>query len=214
MSKYPPEHPRNKLHKYEGILKLYFETGMECMGVIFHDNRGNHEGPHWDAKNHPNETMTYRSLEWSIWFGDRLCLYNIRIFDKDNNVVYEGPLTNDKRKITNAKYRYGFLPKELDMRLWIKYCQEKYKAELYTNQLTSAIKKEFNIEHEIGTFVYDDLTGKDAVVMNVTLGKNGTVCYWVNGDYLEGGRHPWELSKIDWMKRWEEEKKKNGNQDS
>lgn len=204
MSKYPANHPKRKLHKYEGILELYYETGMECMGTIFHDNRGNHEGPHWDKKNKPNETMIYRSLEWSIWFGGRLCVYNIRIFDKENNLVYEGPLTKDKRKIVADKYRRSFLPKELDKRLWIKYCQEEYRAELYTNELTHGLKKEYNIEFDIGEMVYDDLTGKDAVICNVTLGTNPktkTVGYWVNGDYLDGGRHPWEISKINWSDR-------------
>lgn len=204
MSKYPADHPRNRLHKYEGILELYYETGMECQATIFHDNRGNHVGPRWD---NPNETMTYRSLEWSLWFGNKLCRYYIKIFDKENNIVYEGPLTKDKRKIVAAKYNWSFLPTEIDKRLWIKYCQEEYRAELHTNELTMALEKEYNVEHKIGEIVYDDLTNKDVVLFNVTLGDNKTVGYWVNDDYLEGGRHPWELTKIDWMDRYKKESK-------
>jgi hypothetical protein len=198
--------PKLKLHKYVGLLEFYFETGMEQMGVIFHDDRGNHEGPKWD---NPNETMIYRSLSWAIWLGDRAGLYKIRIFDKENNVVYEGPLTQDKRKIKESKYSISFLPKEIDKRTWIKYCQEEYRAELYTNMLTDALQQEYKLDFKIGEQVHDDLTSKDVVVLNVTLGNNKTVGYWVNSDYLEGGRHPWELSKIDWRKRWEEEKKKH-----
>lgn len=208
MSLYPPDHPRYRLHKYEGILELYYETGMECMGTIFHDNRGNHVGPKWDK---PEETMTYRSLAWSIWFGGRLCLYTIKIFDKENNVVYEGPLTKDKRKIVASNYGFSFLPKEITKKDWIKYCQEEYRAELYTNELTSAIKTEYNVTFDIGEVVYDDLTNEDTVLINITLGsdpKTKTVGYWVNGTYLEGGRHPWEISKIDWMQRYTDDQKK------
>ena len=208
MSKYPADHPRYKLHKYEGILELYYETGMECQGTIFHDNRGNSIEPHWDTKNHPNETRTYRSLEWSIWFGSKVCLYYIKIFDKDNNMVYEGPLTKDKKKIIAVNYNYSFIPQEINTKDWIKYCREEYRAELHTNELTAALEQEYKIEHKIGHIVYDDLTGKDVVLLNVTFGDNKTVGYWVKNDYLEGGRHPWELIKIDWMARWKSERDK------
>jgi hypothetical protein len=201
-------HPKQKLHKYEGILELYFETGMECMGTIFHDNRGNHDGPHWDTKNHPNETMTYRSLAWSIWFGNKMGLYNIRIFNKRNKVVYEGPLTKDKKKMAAEKYRFGYLPKELTVKQWIRFCQKEYRAELWTNELTTALKEQHKLEFDVGEIVYDDLTGKDVVLMNVTFGENNTIGYWVNSDYLEGGRHPWELTKINWQERWKKEQEK------
>ncbi len=207
-----PVHPKKRLHKYEGILELYFETGMECMGTIFHDDRGNHEGLHWDQTNKPGEKMIYRSLEWSIWFGNRLCLYNVRIFNKKGKVVYEGPLTKDRRKMTKEKYRFSFLPKELSMKRWVMYCQKEYRAEVWTNEIASAIKTDYNLTFDIGEMVHDDLTNTDAVVMNVTLGtdpRTKTVGYWVNGDYLEGGRHPWEISKINWSERWKEEQKKN-----
>jgi hypothetical protein len=200
-------HPKLKLRQYTGILEFYYETGMEgCMACIFHDDRGNHEAPKWDK---PEETMTYRSLSWSIWFGDRLNRYNIRIFDKANAVVYEGPLTKDKRKIVASKYAFSFLPKEIDKKDWLKYCQEEYRAELWTNALTDALKKKYSLEYDIGDVVFDDLTGKDAVIINISLGtdeKTLTAGYWVNGDYLEGGRHPWEISKIDWMKRMKDER--------
>ena len=197
------DHPKRQLREYKGILETYYETGMEgCMGMIFHDDRGNHVAPKWDK---PEETMVYRSLSWSIWFGNKLCQYNIRIFNKRNKVVYEGRLTKDKSKMADEKYRFSFLPKELSTKRWLMYCQKEYRAELWTNELTDALKKEYNLEFDIAEMVYDDLTGKDAVVMNITLGKDKTVGYWVNGDYLDGGRHPWELSKIDWLKRTKEE---------
>jgi hypothetical protein len=210
MSKLKENHPKLKLHKYVGLLEFYFETGMEQMGIIFHDDRGNHEAPKWDK---PEETMIYRSLSWSIWFGNKLGKYNIIIFDKENNIVYQGPLTKDKRKIVANKYKYSFLPKEIDKKDWLHYVQNEYRAELYTNELTDAIKKEYRLDFDIAEMVHDDLTGKDAVICNVTLGKDKTVGYWVNGDYLDGGRHPWEITKIDWMKRMKEEMESGNKKD-
>ena len=211
--RYNKNHPRYKHHTYVGSLETYFETGMECMGTIFHDDRGLYEGDHWDAQNHPGEKFMYHSLSWSIWFGARGCIYTARIFNKKGKVVYEGPLTKDKIKMGREKYRFSYLPKELSTRRWLTFCQKNYRMELYTNELATAIVDEYKIEYKPGDVVYDDLTGKDVVVMNVTIGKNKTIGYWVNSDHLEGGRHPQELTKIDWAARWkkqfEEEKEKN-----
>jgi hypothetical protein len=178
------------------------------MGTIFHDDRGLHEGPKWDK---PEEKMMYKSLEWSIWFGGQGRIYRIRIFNKRGRIVYEGPLTRDKIKIGKEKYRYNFLPKELTTKQWLSYCEKEYKVELYTNEITEALKKEYNIKFDIGEVVRDDLTSEgDVVILNITLGeKNKTVGYWVNSQYLMGGRHPWEISKVDWKKRYEEDMKKN-----
>lgn len=62
-------------------------------------------------------------------------------------------------------------------------------------------------EFKVGDVVHDDLTGKDAVVIGISYHHGTTsnslaealhtVGYWLNNDYLGGGRHPWELSKID-----------------
>ena len=213
--KYPKDHPRYQHHLYSGALETYYETGMECIGTIFHDDRGLREGDHWDTKNHPGEKFMYHSLEWSIWFGRPGCIYTARIFNKKGKIVYEGPLTKDKIKMAKEKYRYSYLPKQISTKKWLGYCIKNYRMELYTNELTSALKTEYKVEFEPGEMVYDDLTGQDAVVMNVTFGNNKTVGYWLSSDYLEGGRHPWEVSKIDWKarlaKELEEEKKKNGN---
>jgi len=63
-----------------------------------------------------------------------------------------------------------------------------------------------NTEFDVNEKVFDDLTGEEATVIGIEF-KNGkrfgeyatacnTVGYWVNNDYLGGGRHPWELSKL------------------
>lgn len=211
-------HPRYKLHKLEGILELYFETGMEAMGTIFHSNRGNKEGPHWDVKNHPNETMTYRSLEWSVWFNNKIAQYHINIYNKKHKLVYSGPLTKDKKKIAESGYRFTFLPKEMPIKKWISYCQAEFRAELFTNDIPKIMYSKSEDAFTVGDLVYDDLTGEDSVVLNISIDKNGNFGYWIKSDYLQGGRHPWEISKIDWKARWkkelEQEKAKDGNQNS
>lgn len=57
-----------------------------------------------------------------------------------------------------------------------------------------------------GTKVIDGLTGKDAVIVGVTF-QDGThpdrpnvsaaqtVGYWLDNEYLSGGRHPWEVTE-------------------
>lgn len=52
-----------KLNKYTGIIQTYYETGLECMDIVFHDDRDNHEG---SVLHHPTQTMIYRSLDWTI----------------------------------------------------------------------------------------------------------------------------------------------------
>lgn len=189
---------KNKLRKYVGNFEFYYETGMEQIACIFHDDRGLHQGPIW---NKPGETMTYRSLSWSVWLSHGLGQYKTRVFDKEDSLVYEGPLTQDKKKIVASKYSYSFLPKEMSKKEWLKICKNEYRAELYTNEITLAEKELYKVEYDIGTQVVDDLTGKDAIVVNITIDEHKNVGYWVNSDYLQGGRMSWELTAIDWAER-------------
>lgn len=63
----------------------------------------------------------------------------------------------------------------------------------------------------VGTKVIDDLTGEETTIVGVsiTFGKVGgkikisiypsetpTIGYWVDNDYMGGGRHPWEISEL------------------
>lgn len=65
------------------------------------------------------------------------------------------------------------------------------------------IKNEFNV----GEKVFDDLTGKSAKIIGLSFSKGYTdgnhyresmdcIGYWLDNDYLSGGRHPWEVSKL------------------
>jgi hypothetical protein len=66
--------------------------------------------------------------------------------------------------------------------------------------------KSIDFEFEVGEEVFDDLTGQKAKIICVQY-KNGarkeelsiachTVGYWVDNDYLGGGRESWELTKL------------------
>jgi hypothetical protein len=45
-----------------------------------------------------------------------------------------------------------------------------------------------------GDIVWDDLTASKAKIIKVSVDR-GCVGYWLDNDYLGGGRHPWEISK-------------------
>ena len=213
-------HPKKVLHKYVGNLEAYYETGMEGMHLIMlHDDRGLRPGPKWDD---PTVTMNYKSLDWGVVL-DKKGYFAANIFDKEGNLVYEGRLTMDRKKVAEAEYRASFVPAEIDIITWFKYIREEYRAEIYTNYVLDPIRKERNIEFQAGDLVYDDLTGKDVIVTTISFGEriDAPIGYWVSSDYLEGGRHPWELTKIDLVARWKAEieaekskEKENGNPNS
>jgi hypothetical protein len=49
----------------------------------------------------------------------------------------------------------------------------------------------------IGQTIFDDLTETKAKIINITTDKNGRTGIWLNNDYLKGGRHPWEITKLE-----------------
>lgn len=173
------------LHRYVGNLELYFETGMEQMAAIFHDDRGLHEGPKWDK---PEEKMMYKSLSWAIFFGDRFCMYDIKIFNKDGTIAYEGPLVKDKGRIRRANYNISFIPTTITRRKWVDLCQRELRAELTTNQLTDAIKQEYKIQFDTGTTVKDSVSNRDALIVGHALKEDKTFKYLVA--HIENGRLP------------------------
>lgn len=47
-----------------------------------------------------------------------------------------------------------------------------------------------------GDEVYDDLTHNLSKVMKITVDEFGNKGIWLDNDYLDGGRHPWEISPV------------------
>ena len=50
-------------------------------------------------------------------------------------------------------------------------------------------------QYKVGDKVLDELTGKIVTIRSINI-ENGNIGYWVDSEYLGGGRHPWELSSL------------------
>jgi len=118
------------MNKYVGIIETYYETGLECIAIIFHSDTGNHEGPKWD---NPKETMIYRDLAHSCWFGKKN-KYNVKVYSKDGNTIeYEGPLTYNREEIRKRNGNPSFLPNEVDYATFVGWAIQERKMELETD---------------------------------------------------------------------------------
>lgn len=47
---------------------------------------------------------------------------------------------------------------------------------------------------KVGAEVWDDLTGRRAKIRRIVVNPGQTAGIWLDDPYLEGGRHPWEIS--------------------
>jgi hypothetical protein len=65
-----------------------------------------------------------------------------------------------------------------------------------------------NNEFVVGERIWDDLTHQEATVIGITFASGyvegnklsdnaDNIGYWLDNDYLAGGRFPWELSKLN-----------------
>jgi len=53
---------------------------------------------------------------------------------------------------------------------------------------------------KVGQIVKDDLTGKVVTIERINVDTKGNVGLWVSSEYLDGGRHPWEVTTEEEMK--------------
>jgi len=49
---------------------------------------------------------------------------------------------------------------------------------------------------KLNEIVHDDLTNTKAIIIKIETSQNNIVGYFIDNDYLGGGRHPWELTKV------------------
>lgn len=118
-------------YTYSGNLETYYETGYEGMSaVILSDDRGNHEAPKWD---NPKEMMTYKSLEWAHFFDKHATQY-LQVFDPDGKEIYNGPITLDRKKLSDLDFRLSFVPKEVPVADWITWITKEYKATVWSDK--------------------------------------------------------------------------------
>lgn len=52
-------------------------------------------------------------------------------------------------------------------------------------------------EFNVGERVWDDLLDCHAKIVRIDTDQHGNTGIWLDNDYLGGGRHPWEISKMD-----------------
>lgn len=50
------------------------------------------------------------------------------------------------------------------------------------------------IDADVGEIVWDDLMRKNATIVKKERDKDGNLGYWLDSDWLDGGRFPWEIS--------------------
>jgi len=119
-------------YTYSGTLEFYFETGMEGLASILHDDRGWREEPSWDNKTQKNDgpLKKCKSLEWCTFMrgGEYLT-----VFDEEGSVLWEGLLFRDTEATKDKDYRHHFLPQRIPYEDWAKWCREEYRAEIQTN---------------------------------------------------------------------------------
>jgi hypothetical protein len=54
----------------------------------------------------------------------------------------------------------------------------------------------FHFFPQEGDTIHDDLTSQSAKIVRISSDNYGNRSYWLDNDYLDGGRHPWEISPI------------------
>ena len=59
-------------------------------------------------------------------------------------------------------------------------------------------------QFRIGDSVFDDLTGEETTVVDVWEDPDGNLSVQVDSDYLDGLRHPWELTPVEGLNENEE----------
>jgi hypothetical protein len=186
------------LRTYVGNLELYDEQGMESQAPILHDDRGLSKGPSWNdkTKKFDGPDMEYKDISWAIFLMKGAYTYHAKIFKKNGSIKYEGPLTFSLEKLKTNNYRISFFPKELTKDDWLMICMAELRCELTTNQFTYKEEKDYSIKYRVGQKIIDDLTQQECSVLGVSLGDNSTLGYLIDSAYLDGRRHPWELTKI------------------
>ena len=119
--------------KYEGQLTIHHEIFVG-MWPQFHDDRGLKDGGQWD-------------WDWTINFNKETNITNIKVWDKDDVLLYDDKLTFDPRQnydecvIEGKSGVFGFLltPLELTRKQWMELCTHGNKCEIETDYVVTAL---------------------------------------------------------------------------
>jgi len=116
--------------KYKG--KLNIATEMCCGSWLqFHDDRGLY-----------GDDNQFWSWKWTLNFNKRSKVDSVKIYDKDENIVYSGSFTFDK-----IDFKTDIAcPKEITIENAYKYFGERYNCEIETDELVDALKDDKDTE--------------------------------------------------------------------
>lgn len=112
--------------KYTGQLTYHMEMGCYPWPQ-FHDDRGLN-----------GDKLQYWNWEWTINFDKKTKLANIKIYNKKNEMVYDGPWTYCK--VNTSQNNYFTSPKEVPPKEWIKWCAYNFTAIIEAEQIVDALK--------------------------------------------------------------------------
>jgi hypothetical protein len=112
--------------KYSGKLACHTEMGCGSWPQ-FHDDRGLH-----------GDNNQYWNWDWTINFGKKTKIDKLTLYDKDNNVVYDGTWTFDRVKTLNN--RCFSSPKEIEPIEWSEMVSDDLRAEVETDEIVEALK--------------------------------------------------------------------------
>lgn len=109
--------------KYKGQITLHTEM---CCGAWpqFHDDRGLH-----------GDEKQYWNWDWTINFGRDTEIKNLKIWDKDDNLVYDDSWTFCRRSTASNKY-YIPCPYEMPPEEWLSIIgHEHLRCEVETDEV-------------------------------------------------------------------------------
>jgi len=122
------------LGEFSGTLETYFETGMECLGFILHDDRGITNSPSFNnsTKKWDGPIQEFHSIDWTIWLDKKG--QKIEVYGEDGSIEYTGDLTLNRQALAKFGYRHSFIPNEVDFDTWCKWFARKAKAKVWKDK--------------------------------------------------------------------------------
>lgn len=109
-----------KINEYSGTLETYFETGMESIALILHDDRGLGEKM-------PNSEERFHSMGWTFFIqdGDDLTVYN-----KDKTHIWSGTIKKDRAAMSKDGYYLSIVPIGVSVDEWVSWFSRGYRGVL------------------------------------------------------------------------------------
>jgi len=113
--------------KYSGTLSIHYEQGCGSWAQ-FHDYRGLH-----------GDKNQFYNWDFTINFGKNENLKNIKIFDNDDKIIYDGAWTFSRINTSNNNYFTS--PEEIPAEEWREICSNDYKCEIEADFIIKGLEE-------------------------------------------------------------------------